>query len=1485
MGSTIGNYPAALVLYFVCMGLWYPILAQDSVDIFTNTTISKGDVGHPANVTCEVYPENATISWLFNGKRLESTSHERINITSNKGLLPGRDGDGSQNKTIVSTISISNLTYDDAGNYTCLAKVGENTANQTELLDLSFNGRLLKTTGSIKVNYTDHSNVSMMCDFEVYNPVVVKWMKRGKTPEENTLLKEDSELTTIGVKQVQSIYHLHILHKDDQGIYICEVEDTVSGNNITGTIEVLIYAPPTLIIDRVIPINTTELYINWTVQTYNSKIDNYALSYALAGNTTFVYKPQKINIENTSFVINDLEKNTTYRIKLEVKTAYGRSSNIYPENVTTLAEEPEFKPNISINGFSATSVTIGWQAPPAHIAKLIHYYELTATKKGESNTTFKTCYSRDDSDLPYMFANLKPHSTYVFQVQACSDYAKKCGPLSDKMEAATLDGVPSMPINVTAVCNIDYLNLTWKPPLNPNAEIKGYTVEITGTSDFVDRYGYNKRATFGPLSKFLTNESTSIRVNELTPNTLYTVHVSAMTRTRRRGEEGTATCQTYPTIPDAPPKPRWRKILENDTYMFKMYLPRISERNGPICCYRVYMVRLVPGMDWKKLPSSPRSINVVDYEEAHKMSQTVTAYVTDIFSNAKFPSDSEIVLGDEKSIFDPKSDQKLSSEKCRRCLKKHKWVPPPPPPPPVTTSTTVTTPDDLVDSLVEYDMTEDPTDPAPKRDRRSASDGDYSNDPTMSNKLTDVKDNINVKDGPLESNANYTLFVELISEVESEESIFSDYTSALQAAPSAPVALPASALEIALQITCGVAGIILVLMIAFCILQTRRTRKMQPHAQFELHNPITAAIRYWDSIRGHRPMAAQLPPEIPPIAKEDLAMEYLKRQVDSDYGFQKEFELLQMLPECFPDRTCHASEARENQPKNRYPDIKAYDQTRVKLTQIDSINGSDYINANYVRGYQERKQYICAQGPTDTTCNDFWRMIWELGLEIIVMLTNLEEYSKIKCSKYWPDEGTSRTFGNITVHHVCEKRYSDYMVRELKIYKTATNADGQPIVENNGIAKRNGDIKDGHSETSAPTSPREVKECGESRTVRQFHFLRWKDFGAPEHPHCVLRFIKRVNESWSNVVGRPLVVHCSAGVGRTGTLVAVDLLLDQLRETGQVSVFNTVADLRRQRNFLVQSLRQYIFVYRALVEYAHFGDTEINASELKPAVDKLRNTPEGADKCLMEYEFEKMLVNPVMDPPKPMAAAAAEELRAKNRNADYLPYDRNRVMLTPIPGRDYSAYINASFIEAYDNVETFIITQDPLPNTILDFWRMVSEHHVTTIVMLSELGEGKCPRYWDDGTAEYEHMSVHYEESESCPYYTRRQFRVVNEKNGDSSYVRQLQYQGWPTARGHVPEVTRGLAELADAAGAALRADQQGTMLVHCQFGTERSPLFVALCGLIKQLRCERKVDVGGAARTLRAQRARTIDTFLQYEFLYRAILNYAELHNLLEDS
>ncbi len=209
--------------------------------------------------------------------------------------------------------------------------------------------------------------------------------------------------------------------------------------------------------------------------------------------------------------------------------------------------------------------------------------------------------------------------------------------------------------------------------------------------------------------------------------------------------------------------------------------------------------------------------------------------------------------------------------------------------------------------------------------------------------------------------------------------------------------------------------------------------------------------------------------DVEPIPRANIVPEYLERHKDSDYGFQAEFEL---LPDRFPDRTTEACDAPTSRCKNRYPDIRCYDQTRVKLAEVEGREGSDYINANFVMGYKDRKKWICAQGPLEATVADFWRMIYEQRVGIVVMLTNLEEYNRIKCAQYWPGAGDSTYEAGthvLTVRFCTETRYSDYIVRELQ------------------LTARRGD-KD-----------------REERTVLQFHYLQWKDFNAPEHAPGMLK--------------------------------------------------------------------------------------------------------------------------------------------------------------------------------------------------------------------------------------------------------------------------------------------------------------------------------------------------------------------------------------------
>lgn len=243
-----------------------------------------------------------------------------------------------------------------------------------------------------------------------------------------------------------------------------------------------------------------------------------------------------------------------------------------------------------------------------------------------------------------------------------------------------------------------------------------------------------------------------------------------------------------------------------------------------------------------------------------------------------------------------------------------------------------------------------------------------------------------------------------------------------------------------------------------------------------------------------------------------------------------------------------------------------------------------------------------------------------------------------------------------------------------------------------------------------------------------------------------------------------------------------------------------------------------------MLDVAQFGDTELRYKGLSASVEALKQRTTDSkeqSKIDMQYDKIKSLQDDVR---KTCAVGSGEENLAKNRSEEVIPYDRNRVILTPIPGRDHSTYINASFIEGYDNHESFIIAQDPLESTIGDFWRMISEQSIPTIVMMSEIGDvnnNKCPRYWADDEIQYDHILVKYIQSESCPYYTKREFSVTNCKINDTINVTHFQYNGWPTIVGEVPEVTRGILEIVHQSQAHHQAktEEDNTprpMLVHC---------------------------------------------------------------------
>lgn len=1360
---------------------------DEEIEVTAQVLIYKPNeipMGSNVSIMCKTTLVPSLMWWIFNSK----------NISSQDGFSLEKEGENieeSGKKYEVSILHIRNIDLKHVGDYFCHAMVQEGGLDFARLtLNVTLEPTILSISSPIYTKML--KNVELHCAAEGYPIEEIIWLKNN-----DILPRHMWKVINVNETRKNSTLRIEGVTKTDNGTYTCVTNTIKDSANKSSMI--LVLDKPQINIDFIKSIGLGKIYLNWTVNDGNDpKHLEYSIQYKGANDSTWFFHSDKVERGNKSYILKANFKNDTqYTVGIMASNQEGRSQLSTSKPVDILTEDPVFIPEVKVTGVTVSSITIKWSEPPPKLEDLIHYYQLQA--KTDNSSAVQKAIQPAGKDNLYMFSDLRPATKYMFQVSSCSEYTNKCGASSELVSGTTMDGISGPPENSSVECRFDnisqsgFVAVTWKPPVEPHGTIMSYNVNVVGRASFYNDQGILEHTTWGPKITSVSTNMLTARFYNVSANTNYTVRVSGVTRTKRNGQDVELECSMPPTIPDKQKISRlaWKKMgAQFGKYIFKLNIPRISERNGPICCYRIYLVRMEAQQKLAELPD-PEDMLIVSYQEAHRTPKG-GAYVAEMFDNFAFHS--EVFLGDDQ-VFNS------TSSLCDECIGLR----------PYSSPRHVSSPSNAIPNVTSNEII--------NRIRRS-----------------DLVDPLPPYDGSLDITSNYTGFVEILVKGYGYNPLaaYSNYFVMMNAGPEVVEAPTVNSFSLVMKIFFGLLLIIFILFLALIVLH-RYTK--QAHAQAVEMITFRTSLR---SLRGRQRLVSLNPPDMCPISKRDLLSAYIERHRDSDYGFQQEFEL---LPDRFTDRSTRASDSRDNIYKNRYPDIKAYDQTRVKLSQVDSIAGSDYINANYVLSYKERKKFICAQGPMDTTVNEFWRMIWEQHLELILMLTNLEEYSKTKCAKYWPDKiDGDKIFGDITVCHVDETRYSDYLIRNLKISRKVGMKDQ------------------------------------EERQIIQYHYLVWKDFMAPEHPNGIIKFIKRINEVYTIDKGC-ILVHCSAGVGRTGTLVALDCLLQQLKEEGQVSIFNTICDLRHQRNFLVQSLKQYIFIYRALMEVAQYGDQEIKADELKSVVEKARKYEMNDSKCKLEEQFEQ-IVNAFEDR-KSVSVASAEENKEKNRSELVLPYDRNRVILTPLPGREHSTYINASFIEGYDNSESFIITQDPLENTVNDFWRMVSEQGISLIVMLSELGEGKCPRYWPEDESSYDHIMVRYVQAESCPYYTRREM-YVKSRDAEDCKVIHLQYHGWPTVDGEVPEVTRGLIELVDHAQSCLVTNEcSPSMVVHCNLGTERSSMFVGLSILVQQLRIEKRVDIFTLARKLRSQRLGLLNTYAQYEFLHRAIVNYAELHNL----
>ncbi|NXL54251.1 PTPRK phosphatase, partial [Podilymbus podiceps] len=337
------------------------------------------------------------------------------------------------------------------------------------------------------------------------------------------------------------------------------------------------------------------------------------------------------------------------------------------------------------------------------------------------------------------------------------------------------------------------------------------------------------------------------------------------------------------------------------------------------------------------------------------------------------------------------------------------------------------------------------------------------------------------------------------------------------------------------------------------------------------------------------------------------------------------------------------------------------DHCRVVLQPSDTGNG--YINASYVDGSP-----LPLQGPLPGTVVDFWQMVWQEKISVIVMLTGLVEQNKIKCEQYWPEQ--EQVYGDFTVTLNNTRTTTGLVTRILCLQKAG---------------------------------------CALPRVVEQFHYLLWPDHGVPRNPAQLLCLVEVVNKRRLEAPAGPVLVHCSAGIGRTGTFIALDFLLKMGKAEGKVDVFHCVQRLREQRVSMVQTKEQYTFLYEVLLEGLLCGSTGV-PEELTGRI------------CLAESSLQALQKFSELFQLLPCREAEKPSNQPKNRKPGILPADSCRPILMSSLNADGSpGYINAVFANTYIEEDRLIITQLPFPTTLADFWALIWDYTCTSVVVLNQL--------------------------------------------------------------------------------------------------------------------------------------------------------------------
>ncbi|XP_074661441.1 receptor-type tyrosine-protein phosphatase T-like isoform X2 [Tubulanus polymorphus] len=567
----------------------------------------------------------------------------------------------------------------------------------------------------------------------------------------------------------------------------------------------------------------------------------------------------------------------------------------------------------------------------------------------------------------------------------------------------------------------------------------------------------------------------------------------------------------------------------------------------------------------------------------------------------------------------------------------------------------------------------------------------------------------------------------------------------------------------------------------------------------------------------------------------DLLGETLMKTSDEWKNMNEEFQSVLKLRRGLSD----CAEKVENLAKNRFPDILAYDLTRVVLEQTSEDQTSDYVNANYIRGLTGHVICIACQAPLPSTINDHWRMIWQEKCPAIIVLTDLTEGhgkdKKVKCHLYWPTKlDAIGRYGDITVT-VAEKMEK--------------HTEPPAVVHFLSITKRG--LKQAHN-------------------LIVFHYRGWPDHGVPFPASSVVRMQQFIKQRLTDPDQGLVLIHGSAGAGRTGCYIATEQLLEKAKKDGLVNVFDMTRKLRQQRPEMIQNMKQYILVHQILLEELVLGPVAYPTTSFRESYEE-RKAMRPVSRNVSDKIEEQFLVlkasTPIQDE-ESLAVAKLLNNVSKSRYKDILPEAQYQPQLS------HKGFINASFVHTITDKNVFIATQSPMANTFTDFWQMIFDYNCEIIVMMHQEypQDPTYASYWPAaGSIKCSPFTITVEEvSLPCKTIVRRD--LILQKQNESHQIRQIQFLGWPEDES-VPD----LQHLFEFVNLVTREHVTSPIVVHCMDSTTRAGLFCAAFELITKAPSSEQIDIYHCIQKLRMTRPQFIPNLEQYKFLHDLVIFYLQ--------